>query len=66
MRVDEARKVLLVRAVETVDCERSLLSDSMRIQADRQARDVHAGFRLQSLIEWSTIKPLPFPAPTHG
>lgn len=40
MRVDEARKVLLVRAVETTDCERSLLSDSMRLQAGRQARDV--------------------------
>ena len=40
MRVDEARKVLLVRAVEMADGDGSLISDSMRLQAERQARDV--------------------------
>jgi len=39
MKVDEARKILLVRAVETTDSEGVLLSESMCRKAERQARD---------------------------
>ena len=39
MHVDLARKILLVRAVETVDTDGVLLTDSMQRNAERRARE---------------------------